>query len=93
MSSTSSQTSGDGSRIYQSHLSAVSAEKAIRYTIPHRQNQHHKGQSDKQIYRKLNIVERLINRPKQFQRIATRYEKRAANIGATVTRASIFLFF
>jgi len=66
--------------------------KNIRYTIPHRHNEHHKGSFDKQIYRKRNIIERLINRLKQFRRIATRYEKRAVNFAAMITLASIFLF-
>lgn len=46
----------------------------------------------KQHYRKRNIVERLINRLKQFRRIATRYEKRASNFAAMITIASICLF-
>lgn len=47
----------------------------IRCTIPHRTNEHHKETFNKQIYCKRNIVERLINRLKQFRRITTRYEK------------------
>ena len=39
-----------------------------------------------------NIVERLINRLKQWRRIATRYEKRAANYRAMVTIAAILLW-
>jgi transposase len=66
--------------------------RGIGYTIPHRSNEHHKGTFDKQIYRKRNIVERLISRLKQFRRIATRYEKRAANFAALITIASLFLF-
>jgi len=64
----------------------------IRSTIARRSNEHHRGSFDKQHYRKRNIVERLINRLKQFRRIATRYEKRAANFAAMITIASIFLF-
>jgi len=67
-------------------------QRNIRCTIPHRANEHHKGTFNKQIYHKRNIVERLINRLKQFRRIATRYEKRAANFSAMITLASIFLF-
>ena len=67
-------------------------QRNIRCTIPHRANEHHKGTFNKQIYRKRNIVERLINRLKQFRRIATRYEKRAANFSAMIVLASIFLF-
>ena len=67
-------------------------QRNIRCTIPHRKNEHHKGAFNKQIYRKRNIVERLINRLKQFSRIAIRYEERASNFSAMITLASIFLF-
>ena len=64
----------------------------IRCTIARRSNEHHKGSFNKSYYPKRNIVEWLINRLKQFRRIATRYEKRAANFSAMITIASIFLF-
>ena len=64
----------------------------IRYTIARRSNERGRGSFNKQHYRKRNIVEKLINRLKQFRRIATRYEKRAANFAAMITIASIFLF-
>jgi len=67
-------------------------QRNIRCTIPHRANEHHKGMFNKPAYRKRNLVERLINRLKQFRRIATRYEKRATNFSAMITLASIFLF-
>jgi transposase len=34
---------------------------------------------DKAIYARRNVVERCINRLKQWRGLATRYEKRAAN--------------
>jgi transposase len=37
------------------------------------------GLFDRAVYRTRNRIERLINRCKQFRRLATRYEKRAAN--------------
>ncbi len=37
-------------------------------------------------------MERLINRPKQWRRGATRYEKRAANLLAMLTIATILLW-
>ncbi|MBK4717545.1 transposase [Azospirillum sp. YIM DDC1] len=43
-------------------------------------------------YREHNRVERLINRLKQFRRIAIRYEKRAANYLAMITIAAILLW-
>jgi transposase len=64
----------------------------IRYTIARRSNEKHTGVFNKDDYRKRNIVERFINRLKQFRRIATRYEKRAADFSAMITIASIFLF-
>ena len=67
-------------------------QKHIRYTIARRSNEKHRGSFNKAHYRKRNIVERLINRLKQFRRIATRYDKRAANFSAMITIASIFLF-
>jgi transposase len=44
------------------------------------------------IYRERNPVERLINRYKQFQRLAMRYEKRAENYRAMWLIAAILLW-
>ncbi len=51
----------------------------IRAVIPSKSNQRRQPHFDRTAYRRRNLVERLINRLKQFRRIATRYEKRAAN--------------
>ncbi len=67
-------------------------QKHIRCTIARRKNERRGGSFEKSHYRKRNIIERLINRLKQFRRIATRYEKRAANFSAMITIASLFLF-
>mgnify|MGYP000206360045 CR=1 FL=1 len=64
----------------------------IAVTIPHRENEHHKGVFDKVLYRTRNRVERLFARLKQFRRIATRYEKRGENFAALITIAAIFLW-
>ena len=61
-------------------------------TVARRSNERRRGSFNKQHYRQRNIVERLINRLKQFRRIATRYEKRASNFAAMITVAAIFLF-
>jgi transposase len=53
--------------------------RGIRTTIPHKSNEHRGGPFDRAAYRQRNVVERLLNRLKQFRRVATRYEKRAAN--------------
>src|SRR3954454_17857187 len=47
---------------------------------------------DRAAYRLRNRVERLINSLKQFRRIATRYEKRAANYLAMLTIGMILLW-
>jgi transposase len=64
----------------------------IRCTIARRGNEQHRGSFNKQHYQKRNIVERPINRLKQFRRIVTRYEKRASSFAAMITVAAIFLF-
>jgi transposase len=47
---------------------------------------------DKEAYRQRNLIERLINRLKQFRRVATRYEKRTVNYRAMLTIAAIVLW-
>lgn len=66
--------------------------RGFRYTIARRRNQRRSGAFDKALYKTRNRVERLINRLKQFRRIATRYEKRAASYAAMLTIASILLW-
>lgn len=79
---------GYTSQAFRSYLH----QKHIRCTIARRSNERRRGSFEKMFYRKRNIIERLINRLKQFRRIATRYEKRASNFSAMITIASIFLF-
>ena len=64
----------------------------IRVVIPHRANQPANGLFDRRLYRERNRIECLINRLKQFRRIATRYEKRAANYLAMFTVAAVLLW-
>jgi transposase len=47
----------------------------LEAVIPPRSNRKTPLDSDKELYKQRNKVERLINRMKQFRRIATRYEK------------------
>ena len=61
----------------------------IRITIARRSNEHRGGVFDREIYRTRNRIERLINRLKQFRRVATRYEKLAENYRAMLTIAAI----
>ena len=54
-------------------------QHGIRITIPRKQNESRTGPFDRVLYRLRNRIERLINRCKQFRRLATRDEKRAVN--------------
>ena len=53
--------------------------RRIGAVIPTKRNQRRRPSFDREAYRARNRVERLFNRLKQFRRLATRYEKRAAN--------------
>ncbi|MUI13579.1 transposase [Massilia dura] len=47
---------------------------------------------DAESYKGRNVVERAINRLKDFRAVATRYEKRGHNFSATVLVATIILW-
>jgi transposase len=75
-------------------------ERQIKHTIPQRRDQRAQRAArpgrppifDKAIYARRNVVERCINRLKQWRGLATRYEKRAVNYRAMVVIASIFIW-
>lgn len=67
-------------------------ERRIGAVIPTKVDQVPDPGFDHSAYRERNVVERLINRLKQYRRIATRYEKRAANYQAMLTVAAILLW-
>ncbi len=67
-------------------------ERGIGAVIPTRADEAPDPAFDRAAYRERNVVERLINRLKQWRRIATRYEKRAANYRAMLTVAAILLW-
>jgi len=64
----------------------------IRAVIPSKSDQPRNPKFDRVLYRARNVVERLINRLKQFRRVATRYEKRGVNYMAMVTLAAVRLW-
>lgn len=79
------------------------ARRRIRCVCPERRDamQHRlrKGQRggapprfDPVAYKGRNVVERAINRLKDFRAVATRYDKRGHNFLAAVTVASILLW-
>ena len=67
-------------------------QHGVRVTIPHRRDQRRAGPFDCVAYRERARVEQTINRLKQWRRIATRYDKRAASYLAMVTIAAIRWF-
>ena len=67
-------------------------ERGIGAVIPTKADEVSDPAFDREAYRERNVVERLISRLKQHRRIATRYEKRAANYRAMVTLAAILLW-
>lgn len=64
----------------------------IRVTIPRRKDQPRGGPFDRELYRARNIVERLINRLKQFRRIATRYDKLGESYRTMWVLGAAYLF-
>jgi transposase len=67
-------------------------QHGIRTTIPRKRNECRKGPFDREVYKQRNLVQRLINRLKQFRRLATRYEKRGANYRAMWVLAATLLW-
>jgi transposase len=67
-------------------------QPAIRITLPHKHNECQSGPFDRSIYRLRERVERLINRLKQYRRLATRYEKCAENYRAMWLIAATLLW-
>lgn len=60
--------------------------------IPRRSNEKQQGRFNRGLYRERNQVERLINRLKQYRRVATRYEKYAVNYLAMLMIGAIRLW-
>jgi transposase len=63
--------------------------RGIESIIPSRSNRIRVIAFDKDRYRERNVIERCINRLKQWRRVATRYEKLAANYAAIILIASM----
>lgn len=67
-------------------------QHGIRMTIPRRQNERRTGPFDRALYRLRARVECLINRLKQYRRLATRYDKCAVNYRAMWVIAATILW-
>ncbi len=66
--------------------------RGIGAVLPTKKDERPRPRFDRAAYRERNVVERLINRLKAFRRVATRYEKRAANYLAMCTLAAIIIW-
>ncbi len=74
--------------------------RGIPHTIPERRDQRERRAGypgrppgfDPVVYRRRNVVERCVNRLKQWRGIATRYEKRASNYRAIVVIAALMIW-
>jgi transposase len=66
-------------------------QKHVITMIPRRTNERRTGCFSTSIYRQRNMVERAINRFKQFRRLATRYEKLSESYQIMWLIAAIFL--
>ena len=74
--------------------------RGIAHTIPERRDQRERraGRSGRKpgfdgvVYARRDVVERCVNKLKQWRGIATRYEKRAVNYRAAVVIAALMLW-
>ena len=72
----------------------------IRHVIPERTDQRRrrasrpgrKPQFDREAYARRNVVERCVNKLKQWRGIATRYDKRALNYKAAIVVAALYMW-
>lgn len=79
---------------------ALLRRRGIPHAIPERADQRERRARrggrppsfDAEAYRRRNVVERCVNRLKQWRGIATRYEKRAANYRAAVVIAGLMIW-
>ena len=60
--------------------------------IPAKSNRKWKPCFSKRLYRERNLIERFFSKPKHFRRVATRYDKLAANFLAMAQLASMRLW-
>jgi len=73
------------------HFRLLIALAGASAVIPSRPDRTRRLPCDFRLYRERNLVERLINKLKQFRRVATRYDKVLANYRGFVLIAAICL--
>ncbi len=65
--------------------------KGAEAVIPPKANRKQPRDFDRYLYKVRNLVERFINRIKQYRRVATRYEKTGRNFLAFIPVASVMV--
>lgn len=65
--------------------------EGIEAVIPPKRSRLQKRPIDYKAYKERNVIERTINRMKQYRKIATRYEKTATSFPALCCFAAIFI--
>ena len=79
-------------KAYDSDPLVVSIEtRGAEAVIPPKRNRKQPRDFDRYLYKVRNLVERFINRIKQYRRVATRYEKTGRNFLAFTHVASIMI--
>lgn len=63
----------------------------IEAVIPSKRSRRKQREVDYKIYKQRNVIERTVNRLKQYRKIATRYEKTAASFLALCCLAATFV--
>ena len=82
-----------GDKRYSSRrIRAYLRRRGIRYTIQRKINERRTAPFNQALYRQRNLVERTINRLKQFRRIVSRYEKKAKDYLAMLQIGSLLLW-
>ena len=82
----------DGKGYSSRRIRAYLRRRGISCTIPRKANERRTGPFNRVLYRQRNLVERTINRLKQFRRTATRYGKKAENYLAMMQIGSLLLW-
>jgi len=70
---------------------AVIETRGAEAVIPPKSNRIEPREYDHHTYKERNLVERFWSKAKQFRRVATRYEKKAANFLAFVHIAAVMV--
>lgn len=74
------------------HIRVDLRDRDVKAVIPPRANRTEEIRYDKKLYRLRNLIERLVNKLKQYRRIATRYEKTARSYLSMVLLGAIRLW-